>query len=313
MLASLKLRSWIFEGGNTFSPHETKTFLRNWMGEVAKKSTTKKAGKNGTSKKASRSKAKRRVPSKAKRATGTKKSAPKRSAVKKTPRRKALVPASKAVSRPIAESKQKAATEIKKSVGRINQNQSSNRSNGSLRISNGTTRTGTDDRAEGPVRTNGTSQARSIAAQYSSPTTHDPIQFPEDDAKVPKTYLTARQLQEFKQLLLQKRAQLTGDMRQLTSEALNRDSDHSGERSPMPIHLADLGSDNWEQEFTLGLIANERAVVREIDEALDRIADGTYGMCVATHKPISLARLQAKPWAKYSIEYARLRDEGRVP
>lgn len=154
---------------------------------------------------------------------------------------------------------------------------------------------------------------RHAPVYYSSPTSQDPIQFPEDDARIPKTFLTSKQMQEFKQLLLHKRAELAGDVRQLTSEALNRESDHSGERSAMPIHLADLGSDNWEQEFTLGLIASERAVVREIDEALDRIVDGTYGMCIATHKPIGLARLQAKPWAKYSIEYARLRDEGRVP
>ena len=80
----------------------------------------------------------------------------------------------------------------------------------------------------------------------------------------------------------------------------------------MPIHMADLGSDNWEQEFTLGLIANERIRVQEIDNALARIADKTYGVCLATHKRISVARLRAKPWAKYCIEYARLRDEGRV-
>lgn len=146
-----------------------------------------------------------------------------------------------------------------------------------------------------------------------SATSQDPIQFPEESARLPKTYLTSKQLQEFKRILLAKRGELYGDVRQLTNEALNRDGDGTNDRSSMPIHMADLGSDNWEQEFTLGLIASERAVVREIDAALQRIADGTYGMCIATHKPIGLARLQAKPWASHSIEYARLRDEGRVP
>jgi RNA polymerase-binding transcription factor DksA len=80
----------------------------------------------------------------------------------------------------------------------------------------------------------------------------------------------------------------------------------------MPIHMADLGSDNWEQEFTLGLLENEEALVREIDEALARIETRTYGMCLATHKRISKARLRAKPWAKFCIEYARAREEGRV-
>ncbi|MHC4234990.1 MAG: TraR/DksA family transcriptional regulator, partial [Planctomycetota bacterium] len=83
--------------------------------------------------------------------------------------------------------------------------------------------------------------------------------------------------------------------------------------SSMPIHMADIGSDNWEQEFTLGLIDNERLLLREIDEALQRINANTYGICLATRKPISAARLRAKPWAKYCIEYARLREQGRVP
>ena len=81
----------------------------------------------------------------------------------------------------------------------------------------------------------------------------------------------------------------------------------------MPFHMADVGTDNWEQEFTLGLIANERALVHEIDDALERIEDRTYGVCMATHRAIDNARLRAKPWAKYCIEYARLRDLGRVP
>lgn len=141
---------------------------------------------------------------------------------------------------------------------------------------------------------------------------HDPIQFPEQDQAPPRTPLTAAQLREFKGLLLQKRAELCGDVVRLTDEALNRGSDGLGDQSSMPIHMADLGTDNWEQEFTLGLIANEQAVVREIDQALERIVAKTYGVCVATHAPIGIARLRAKPWAKYCIEYARAREEGRA-
>jgi RNA polymerase-binding transcription factor DksA len=127
------------------------------------------------------------------------------------------------------------------------------------------------------------------------------------------TYLSAKELREFKDVLLKKRAQLTGDVERLASETLNRKGPGYGEQSSMPIHMADLGSDNWEQDFTIGLIANEEAVVREIDEALERIAARTYGICVATQKKIGLARLRAKPWARYCIDYERLREEGRAP
>lgn len=130
---------------------------------------------------------------------------------------------------------------------------------------------------------------------------------------VVKTYLSTKELKEFKALLLAKRAELAGDVENLTTHALNRKSGGVSDQSSMPIHMADLGSDTWEQDFTLGLIANEQAVVREIDESLERIENRTYGICAATDKPISRERLLAKPWAKYCIEYARLREEGRAP
>ena len=146
-----------------------------------------------------------------------------------------------------------------------------------------------------------------------SPTSQDPIQYPEETTRKIKTYLNAKQLREFKTTLLNKRDELTGDVERLTAEALKGNGQDRGDQSTMPIHMADLGSDTWEQDFTIGLIANEQNIVREIDDALERIADKTYGMCLATDKEISLARLYAKPWAKYCIEYERAREEGRAP
>jgi len=130
---------------------------------------------------------------------------------------------------------------------------------------------------------------------------------------LPKTHLTPKQLEQFRGLLLQKRAEVAGDVENMADLALRRNRSGVGNPGGMPIHLADLGSDNWEQEFTLGLLANTQQLVREIDAALARIDNGTYGVCLATHRRISVARLRVKPWAKYCIEYARLRDEGRVP
>ncbi len=137
------------------------------------------------------------------------------------------------------------------------------------------------------------------------------IVMPPEDAPIPKTRLNEKQLREFEDLLLAKRQELVGDVTTLTNEAL-RLSDGGGSVSHMPIHMADQGTDNWEQEFNIGLMEKERARILEIDDALDRIALGTYGVCMATHRPIKIARLRAKPWAKYGIEYARLREQGKV-
>ncbi len=153
---------------------------------------------------------------------------------------------------------------------------------------------------------------KTSAAADGSSTPRMVLPFPERRRSTPKTRLTAKQLREFKQLLLQKRAELAGDVTHLADEVVNRRGQGPSEHTSMPIHMADVGSDNWEKEFTLGLIASEHALIREIDEALARVSNRTYGVCLATHKNISMARLRAKPWAKYCIEYARARDEGRA-
>ena len=121
-----------------------------------------------------------------------------------------------------------------------------------------------------------------------------------------KTRLTPEELNTFRELLLAKRNELLGTVTQLRDDALHKSRQESaGDLSSMPIHMADIGSDNWEQEFTLGLLANESELLREIEEALQRIEDGTYGVCLATNTHIQKRRLRAKPWAKYCIEYAR--------
>ncbi len=139
----------------------------------------------------------------------------------------------------------------------------------------------------------------------------DPIQSPQE-RPLPKTHLSDEELHEFRQLLLARRHELAGDVTNLSRGAKNTKAETGSDHSAMPIHMADLGTDNWEHEFTLGLIANEQNRIREIDDALVRIDDKTYGICLGTRKRISRARLRAKPWAKYCIDYARAREEGRA-
>ena len=128
-----------------------------------------------------------------------------------------------------------------------------------------------------------------------------------------KTPLNKNQLKEFRDILLSKRRALVGDMTGIAAEALHSNrQDGSGDLSNMPTHPADIGTDNYEQEFTLGLLESERVLLREINEALERIDNSTYGVCLGTGEPINLARLRARPWAKYGIEYARMLEKGLV-
>ncbi|HBZ96731.1 MAG TPA: hypothetical protein DEO57_02695, partial [Phycisphaerales bacterium] len=134
-----------------------------------------------------------------------------------------------------------------------------------------------------------------------------------EDAKVKiankKTKLTKAELKEFKQLLLKKRQELFKAVDSLEHEALRSDD---GDTSNMPIHMADVGSDVYEQDLMLGMAASERERIREIDEALVRIQERTYGICMMTGDQIRKARLRAKPWAKYSIDAKRQVERGIV-
>ena len=131
---------------------------------------------------------------------------------------------------------------------------------------------------------------------------------------MPKAKYRPEELEEFRQQLLSKRAELVGDVAHMTDHALKQNPPGgTGNLSNMPIHMADVGSDAWEQEFTLGLVASERQLLKEIDDALQRIENRTYGVCEATHKRIGKPRLRAKPWARVCIESAQARDLGRAP
>jgi DnaK suppressor protein len=107
------------------------------------------------------------------------------------------------------------------------------------------------------------------------------------------------------------RARLRGDLSQMTDEALGRDNGGgTGNLSNVPLHMADLGTDNYDQEFTLGLIENEQSTLELVNEALSRVEKGTYGLCAECDEPISKPRLQAIPYAKHCISCARKLEGG---
>jgi DnaK suppressor protein len=121
--------------------------------------------------------------------------------------------------------------------------------------------------------------------------------------------ITSRELEMYRDLILAKRREIVGDMSSMEHEALRTSG--GSNLSNLPIHMADMGTDNYEQEFTLGLVEKDRKLLRDLNDALAKIQNGTYGICEGTAKPISKARLEAQPWARYSIEYAR-KLEGRL-
>ena len=104
------------------------------------------------------------------------------------------------------------------------------------------------------------------------------------------------ELKKFRELLLSKRDNLVGDLRSMESQAL-----HGSGQDSSANHMADFGSDNYEQEFTLGLIENDEQVVNEINDALARIDNGQYGLCQECGQEVPIPRLEAIPWTNFCV------------
>ncbi len=120
-----------------------------------------------------------------------------------------------------------------------------------------------------------------------------------------------KDLDDLKAVLLQYRARVRGDVQQLTHGALD-----GGQDSKSPTHMAELGTDTFEQDFSLGVMERDQGVLAEIEDALKRIDKGTFGLCegcLEQGKPpsksaIPKARLNAVPYARYCVECARKRE-----
>jgi len=118
--------------------------------------------------------------------------------------------------------------------------------------------------------------------------------------------MTKTELEHFRRRLLTLKKRLGADLTQLEEEALHPiGGESSGGLSDLPVHPADLGTENYEVEIELGLLEQETQTLTEIDDALARIGNGTYALCENCHREISRERLEAVPYTRYCIRCAR--------
>jgi len=115
----------------------------------------------------------------------------------------------------------------------------------------------------------------------------------------------------YRERLLALRARLRGDVTHMADAALTQNrSEANGDLSSMPIHMADIGSDNYEQEFTLSLMQSEGATLAQIEASLERIEEGTYGQCDECGAKIPKQRLNAIPYATLCVKCASAVEQG---
>lgn len=115
------------------------------------------------------------------------------------------------------------------------------------------------------------------------------------------------ELRRFRMVLLAKQGEILGNVVSMENEALRRSH---GSPLLQPHDLADLSTDNYELENTLGLVGSERGLLAEIEQALARIQSGTYGVCEGDGQFIPRARLRAIPWTRYCVHCASLNERG---
>jgi DnaK suppressor protein len=109
----------------------------------------------------------------------------------------------------------------------------------------------------------------------------------------------------YRERLLKLRGRLRGDVTTLADAALKKTrAQAAGDLSSMPIHMADMGTDNFEQEFTLSLMQAEGGTLELIEAALERIEDGVYGSCDECSGLIKKSRLNAIPYTSLCIKCA---------
>lgn len=117
---------------------------------------------------------------------------------------------------------------------------------------------------------------------------------------------TKQEMAEFLELLLSRRKQLMGDMKGLEAEAFSDET-----QVVSTNHLADSSFEQYEQEFTLSMIENEADELREIGRALDKIEEGTFGVCESCGIDISIERLRVMPYTRVCIHCrTKFEEEG---
>ncbi|SHE88834.1 transcriptional regulator, TraR/DksA family [Fodinibius roseus] len=109
-------------------------------------------------------------------------------------------------------------------------------------------------------------------------------------------------LQYFKELLLEKRREAEQQEAQVEENISNLNEADDADQSSIAHHMGDFGSDTEEKQLNYQFLERTRKYINQINDALQRIEDGTYGICKATGNPIAKGRLESVPHTRYSIE-----------
>ena len=106
----------------------------------------------------------------------------------------------------------------------------------------------------------------------------------------------------FKELLLKKKLELLKGIEHIANDALRTSQrDAAGDLSAYSLHMADMATDNYDREFSLGLADNEQKILNRINIAMEKLETNTFGQCELCNKKIAKVRLKAVPYAELCV------------
>ena len=121
--------------------------------------------------------------------------------------------------------------------------------------------------------------------------------------------MTPERRRAYKNRLLEMRTRLRGDVSRMASGVLAL---QGARQNRMPIHMAEVAGEHFEQELSLALASSKEELLETIERALERIEDGVYGVCDECGRKIPQARLDALPYAILCVHCARQHEEAEA-
>ena len=119
---------------------------------------------------------------------------------------------------------------------------------------------------------------------------------------------TKEQIKLFRQLLIAERTKLADEIKSIAHDASTSPRDASGDLSAYTIHMADMAADTYERELSMNIVSSEQEILYQIDDALKRLDDGSFGICQQCNQTITMSRLRAVPYASLCIDCQRSKE-----
>lgn len=113
--------------------------------------------------------------------------------------------------------------------------------------------------------------------------------------------LDKKTLLQYRKTLTDIKEKITSEIKQMATDASTSQKDTSSD-SGHALHMADVATDMYDREFSLNLASNDRELLQKVNFALQRIEDGSYGLCNECKNPIAVARLKAIPYAQTCLK-----------